>query len=115
MSAVARPGRSLAQLPSPAVGLDTNLVLDHAVVDLADRRFLTRMDATTQLHLLASLLAQAEVWLGEQVAIARGGGMPWAAIGRLLGVSAAVARQRYQPPTNGRRRSRPTEEPPLAR
>ena len=79
----------------PRVGLDTAVVLDHAVVSLADRRFMPRLDAAVQVHLLASLVAQAEAWLGEQVAIARAAGMSWAVIGRLLGVTATVARQRY--------------------
>lgn len=53
------------------------------------------LDAAVQVHLLASLVAQAEVWLGEQVGLARAAGMSWAVIARLLGVSAKDARQRY--------------------
>ncbi len=102
-------------LPHPEVGLDTYVVLDPAVAQLADRRFVQRLDAAAQLHLLASLVAQAEAWVGEQVAAARADGMPWAAIGRLLGISAVLARQRYAPaPRTHRTRSRPDEELPLA-
>lgn len=79
----------------PRVGLDTSVVLDHAVIALADRRFMPRLDAAVQVHLLASLVAQAESWLEEQVTTARASGMSWAVIGRLLGVSATAARQRY--------------------
>ena len=79
----------------PRVGLDTAVVLDHAVVSLADRRFMPALDAFVQVHLLASLVAQAEAWLDEQVAAAREAGASWAMIGRLLGVIATVARQRY--------------------
>ena len=79
----------------PRVGLDTAVVLDHAVVALADRRFMPALDAATQVHLLASLVAQAEVWLGEQVGLARAAGVSWAVIGRLLGVTAKDAQQRY--------------------
>ena len=102
----------------PRTGLDTFIVLDHAIVDLADRRFLRVLDAPAQLHLLASLSAQAEVWLGEQVAAARATGMSWAAIGRLIGVTAAVARQRYGVTAGAERRARPaasTGVPPLVR
>jgi hypothetical protein len=81
----------------PRVDLDTFIVLDHAFVALADRRFMAQLDAPVQLHLLASLIAQAESWLGEQVAAAREAGASWAVIGRLLGITAAVARQRYAP------------------
>lgn len=55
----------------PRVGLDTAVVMDHAVVALADRRFMVALDAPVQLHLLASLVARAEAWLGEQIAAAR--------------------------------------------
>lgn len=93
----------------PRVGLDTVVVLDQAVVALADRRFMSVLDAPVQLHLLASLVAQAESWLGEQVAAAREAGASWAVIGRLLGVTATVARQRYAPAkASGRRAPSPS-------
>lgn len=79
----------------PRVGLDTFVVMDHAVVTLADRRFMPTLDAPAQLHLLTSLVAQAEEWVGQQVAAARANGMSWAVIGRLLGITATAARQRY--------------------
>lgn len=79
----------------PRVGLDTAVVLDAAVVALADRRFMPNLDAPVQVHLLTSLVAQAETWLGEQVTLARAAGMSWAVIGRLLGVTATEARQHY--------------------
>lgn len=102
----------------PRTDLDSYIVMDHAVVDLADRRFMRSLDAPVQLHLLASLCAQAEAWLAEQVAIARDMGMSWAVIGRLLGVTATVARQRYGPAPGARRRARPaasTGVPPRVR
>ena len=82
-------------LPAPVIGLDTTVVMDHAVVGLADRRFVRSLDPCAQLHLLASLVAQAESWITEQVVLARADGASWAVVGRLLGVPAAVARQRY--------------------
>jgi hypothetical protein len=111
------PSRHLESV-RPRTGLDTFIVLDHAVVDLADRRFMRTLDAPAQLHLLASLVSQAEVWLGEQVVAARATEMSWAAIGRLLGVTAAVARQRYGATAGAERRARPaasTGVPPLVR
>jgi hypothetical protein len=79
----------------PQVNLDTYLVMDHAVVDLADRRYMKHLDAAVQLHLCASLIAQTEVWVAEQVGIARQDGATWTDIGRVLGVTATAARQRY--------------------
>lgn len=87
----------------PRTGLDTFVVLDRAVVDLADRRFMRTLDAPAQLHLLASLCAQAEEWLREQVAIARHAGASWGQIGGWLGVTATLARQRYAAPPSRRR------------
>jgi hypothetical protein len=94
--------RSTAEL-RPDVNIDTAAVLDRAVVELADRRFMRTLDAPTQLHLLASLIAQAETWVGEQVVIARQDSASWAEIGRLLGTTATAARQRWAS-TNPRRR-----------
>lgn len=90
----------------PRVGLDTTVVLDHAVVALADRRFMSVLDAPAQLHLLASLVAQAEAWLSEEVAAARGQGLSWAVIGRMLGTTATAARQRYAPVVKSGRAAR---------
>lgn len=81
----------------PRVDLDTHIVMDHAVVALADRRSVT-LDPPTQCHLLASLIAQADTWLSEQVAAARGGGASWGQVGRLVGVTATAARQRWSAP-----------------
>ncbi|MGH9157222.1 MAG: hypothetical protein ACRD1K_15595 [Acidimicrobiales bacterium] len=112
------PSSRYLEAARPRTDLDTFIVMDHAVVDLADRRFFTGLDAPVQLHLLASLCAQAEVWLAEQVTVARATGMSWAAIGRLLGVTATVARQRYGATAGAGRRARPaasTGGPPLVR
>jgi len=79
----------------PQVNLDTYVVMDHAVVALADRRFMKHLDAAVQLHLFASLIAQTELWLAEQVDVAREDGATWGDIGRLLGINATTARQRY--------------------
>jgi hypothetical protein len=81
----------------PRIDYHTVSVLDRALIDLADRRFMKHLDAAAQLHLLASLNAQAEQWIEEQAQRARASGATWAQIGRLLGMTATVARQRYAP------------------
>lgn len=112
------PSSRSLEAARPRTDLDSFIVMDHAVVDLADRRFMRPLDAPVQLHLLASLCAQAEVWLAEQVTVARATGMSWPAIGRLLGITATVARQRYGATADAGRRGRPaasTGVPPSVR
>jgi len=90
---------------APYTSVDTLVVMDRAICDLADRRFVQHLDAPAQLHLLASLIAQAESWVAEQVALARGDGAAWGEIGRLLGTTATAARQRWA------RQARPPAQP----
>ena len=71
--------------------------MDHAVVALAERRFIERLDTGAQCHLLASLIAQGEQCVVEGVGLARDDQASLASLGRLLGVTATVARQRYAP------------------
>lgn len=66
----------VSALPRPQVGLDTSIVMDHAVVDLADRRFVRTLDRPAQLHLLASLVADAKLWVTEPVGAAGEAGAP---------------------------------------
>jgi hypothetical protein len=102
MSAINR----ITQPGPPRTDFNTYFVLDRAIIDLADRRFMNVVEPRLQLHLLASLAAQAETWVTEQVAVARDSGVTWRDIGALLGLGAAVARQRYAPPTKpGARRA----------
>lgn len=102
------PPRSLTA-PRPYVDIDTTVVMDRALLELADRRFTRRLDAAAQLHLLASLTAQADSWIGEQVTIARSDGATWREIGQLLGTTATAVRQRW---TAANRHNTPA--PPLA-
>ena len=97
----------------PRVDLDTYIVADHAVVALADRRYLPGLDAVTQCHLLASLIAQADQWLDEQVGQARDNGATWRDVGRLVGMTATAARQRWAtpPPPTRTRRPQPPARP----
>jgi hypothetical protein len=110
------PSPRHAPPPRPYTSLDTYIVLDRALVELADRRFMPTLDAPTQLHLLASIVAQAEHWLGEQVAIARKDGASWGEVGHLLGSTATAARQRWAPPAHtATRRPPPAPSPSGAR
>jgi len=80
----------------PSVDDATEAALDAAVVSLGERRhFGHDVDSATSLHLLASLIAEAERRLGAAVADARGQGCSWAQIADLLGVTRASAWQRF--------------------
>jgi hypothetical protein len=79
----------------PAAGEDTKRVLDDAIASLAALRGLWLGDAGVELHLLASLIAEAESRLPQEVADARDEHYSWAAIADLLGVTRASAWQRY--------------------
>ena len=87
----------------PATGDDTEAVLDEAIATLGTVRGLSWLgDAGVTLHLLTSLIAQAQQQLPRAVADARDQDYSWAQIGDLLGVTRASASQRYggQTPRN---------------
>ncbi len=67
-----------------------------------------RGDGGAELHLLASLIAEAELQLPGAVALARDQDYSWAEIGDLLGITRAAAWQRFvhQVATAPRRRRR---------
>ncbi len=80
----------------PAVGEDSQRVLHAAIDSLGKLRgFAFNGDAATTLHLLASLIAQAQQHLPRAVADARDQDCSWAEIADLLGVTRASAWQRY--------------------
>jgi hypothetical protein len=80
----------------PAVGEDTETVIDAAIDRLGQLRGLPRpRDASAHLHLLASLIADADRRLVPAVSDARDQGCSWAQIGDLLAVTRASAQQRY--------------------
>jgi hypothetical protein len=89
-----REPRRAHYLP-PTVGHDTKLVLDAAVEALGKVRSMHDGDPTTTLHLLSSLIADAQRRLPEAVADARNQRCSWAEIADLLGVTRASAWQRY--------------------
>lgn len=83
--------------PAPRTGDDTSAAIDDAVAALAQRRGLWLGDDTTVIHLLASLIAQAERELPLAVTTARAEGTHWGDIGQLLGTSAHEAQLRFDP------------------
>ena len=74
---------------APAVGTDTHAALDLALKELAAARDLGTTDPAGDLHLLASLAAEAESRFPELVADARRYGCSWASVADLLGVTRA--------------------------
>ena len=87
----------------PTVGDDSERVLDAAIDSLAKLRGLgCNGDAAATLHLLTSLIAEAQRRLSRAVADARDQDCSWAQIADLLGVTRASAWQRYagRTPTN---------------
>ncbi|MDQ6783528.1 MAG: hypothetical protein M3063_08825 [Actinomycetota bacterium] len=81
---------------APAIGDDTETILDAAIQGLGELRGLPcPADAGARLHLLASLTAEAQHRLPRAVANARDQGCSWAQIADLVGVTRASAWQRY--------------------
>jgi hypothetical protein len=81
----------------PTTGDDTESVLEAAIDSLGGLRGLAWLgDAATRLHLLASLMAEAEGHLPRAVADARDQDCSWAQIADILGVTRASAHQRYR-------------------
>ena len=81
---------------APATGEDTERVIDDAIETLGTLRSLPWLgDAGATLHLLTSLIAQAQHRLPRAVADARHQDYSWAQIGDLLGTTRASAWQRY--------------------
>jgi hypothetical protein len=88
-----RPG----QLPAPATGDDTLHVLTEAIAQLARLRTPDWIgDTAVRLHVLASLIAQAQQLLLQAVHDARDQDLTWTQIGELTGTTATTAARRYQ-------------------
>jgi len=87
----------------PATGPDSDRVLDDAIASLGTLRNLPWLgDAGATMHLLVSLIHQAEQQLPRAIADAREQDYSWAEIADLLGVTRASAWQHYggKTPTN---------------
>ena len=92
----------------PAAGDDSRRVLDAAIDSLGKLRDMgSNLDAATNLHLLASLIAESHHRLPQDVADARDQGCSWAETADLLGITRASAWQRY-----AGRTSQPTDTRP---
>ena len=86
------------ELRRPSIDEETEAVLDEAVASLGALRGLEWLgDDGVVVHLLASLIAQAENLLGEAVAGALDQGYAWADLARLLGTSETDVHQRFMP------------------
>ena len=85
------------QHPGPRSDDDSYDVLDDAITALAQRRAAWLGDDTAVIHLLASLIDQAQRWLPELVHNARSNGANWNDIADLLGTSPDEARLRFDP------------------
>ena len=99
----------------PTTGPDTTTVLNDAIAALATIRNLPwHGDAGATLHLLISLIHQAEQQLPHAVADARDQNYTWAQIADLTGTTRASAWQRYATHTtnNPTPPNRPTLNPP---
>lgn len=79
----------------PTKGEDTVRVHDEAIASLAAARNIGLGEAGDDLHLLMSLLVEAESRLDDAVCAARVQKYSWAQIADLLGVTRASAWQRY--------------------
>jgi hypothetical protein len=80
----------------PSTGEDSEKAFDEAVAALARTRAMGWAgDAGVDLHLLTSLMAEAQGRLAGAVADARRQKYSWAEIADLLGVTRASAWQRY--------------------
>jgi hypothetical protein len=81
---------------NPRTGRDSRHVLNEAIASLGTARGLEWVgDAGATIHLLASLIAEADKQLPSAVADARDQDYSWAEIADLLGVTRASAWQRF--------------------
>ena len=90
-------GVVVSSQPVPLCDVDSFDVVDEAISELAGRRGLWIGDDAVLIHLLASLIAQAERCLPEAVAIARANGYGWDDVAQLLGTSPDEVRLRFDP------------------
>ena len=93
----------------PKTDQDSRVVIDEAVASLGTLRMPLEWlgDGGAEVHLLVSLIAEAERQLPQSVALARDQEYSWAEIGDLLGITRAAAWQRFgQQARTIRRRTR---------
>lgn len=95
------PEAFLATAPAPRTDEHTFAVLDDALAALAARRGLCLGDEHVMIHLLASLIEQAERCLPAEVLTARDNGSSWPQVAQLLGTSEHEAQSRFGPDSPG--------------
>lgn len=83
--------------PHPVIDNDTLDVLDHAISTLARRRGLWLNTDAVFLHLIASLINQAQNALPHIVLTARENGTSWDDIAQLLATTPEQAKHEYDP------------------
>jgi hypothetical protein len=83
--------------PAPRSDDDTFEVIDDALTTLATRRGLWLGDDHALIHLITSLIEQAERCLPQAVHDARANGTSWNELAQLLGTSPDEARLRFDP------------------
>jgi hypothetical protein len=85
-------------LPAPQSGDDATFeIVDHAVGELGLHRGLWMGDDRNMIHLVASVIDQAQRFLPHLIAEAIEDGCTWKDIAYLLGTDAEQAKSRYDP------------------
>ena len=84
-------------LHPPRSDSDTFDAIDAALTTLADKRNMWLGDELVTIHLLTSLIDQAQRCLTEPIVTARLNGISWDQIATALGTSPAEAYLRYDP------------------
>jgi hypothetical protein len=83
--------------PSPTTDRDTLTILDQSIRILADRRGLWLNTDAVFVHLIASLIDQAQNILPVMVRNARQNGATWNDIAQLLAMTPEEAQQQFPP------------------
>ena len=83
--------------PGPITDDNTFNIIDDALTALAERRSAWLGDDMVMIHLLASLIAQAERCLPQAVTDARANGHTWHDVAVLLATSPHEAQLRFDP------------------
>jgi hypothetical protein len=92
----------------PVIDDDSAEILEAAIHQLTMARSpLNEGHAGLRLHVLASVIAQADALISDAVADARQRGFWWSEIGRELGITATAARHRYADHARAPRRTPP--------
>jgi hypothetical protein len=87
-----------AELPTPQSGDEATFeIVDHAIGQLGMHRGLWMGDDCNMIHLVASVIEQAQRFLPYLIAEARQDGCTWRDIAHLLGTDPEQAQRQYDP------------------